>query len=201
MGCEVVAHCCCDTCCPLPPHSWPCDCASGPSPRGIGNMWDSPDSWHVHLEDMGCPSNLLEDGEAGNGPGCAGGRAGVQGHLAGELQGHVLQPHPEGHAWHPVSGSSIHSSSRWNDNCFDMDCFPTFLAGLNLAWTGLYMISFLFWEKWQATCQPSRKWHLGWQDHFHDVYMLCSSSPWMWQGDSGGRQHVAPSPCRMWTNW
>lgn len=36
---------------------------------------------------------------------------------------------------------------RRDDN---MDCLPTFLAGLDMAWTSLYMGS-LFWEKGQVT--------------------------------------------------
>lgn len=67
-----------------------------------------------------------------------------------------------------MSGSIIHTSSNWDGNCFNMDCLPTFPAGLHLAWTGLCKLSLLFWEKQQATCQPSSTWHLAWHDHFHD---------------------------------
>lgn len=33
----------------------------------------------------------------------------------------------------------------------------------------------------QTTCQTSSTWHLAWQDRFHDVYMMYTSTPWMWQ--------------------
>ena len=39
-----------------------------------------------------------------------------------------------------------------DDDCFNMDCLPTFLAELDLARTSLFS-----WEKWQVTWQPSSK--------------------------------------------
>lgn len=60
---------------------------------------------------------------------------------------------------------------KMDDNCFNMDCLPIFLAGLDLTQTSLSVGSLFSWEKWQVTCQPSSKRHVAWQEYCSDIYL------------------------------
>ncbi|KAM6111500.1 LOW QUALITY PROTEIN: beta-1,3-galactosyltransferase 5-like [Phoenicopterus ruber ruber] len=69
-----------------------------------------------------------------------------------------------------------HYNPKMDDNCFHgLDHLPIFLAGLDPAWTGLYMGSLFYREKRQVICQPSSKWHVAQQDYHPDIYLPYAS--------------------------
>ncbi|XP_009328707.1 PREDICTED: transmembrane protein 8A-like [Pygoscelis adeliae] len=83
------------------------------------------------------------------------------------------------HGWHMSCTASEQCPPRYilkmDNDCFNTGCLPTFLAGLDLAWTGFYMASFS-WEKWQFIRQPSSKWHMACRDYCPNVYLPYASS-------------------------
>lgn len=84
---------------------------------------------------------------------------------------------------------------RTDGGCFKVDGLPTFLAGLYLAWTSIYMGSLFSWEKLRVTHQPSSNGRIAvLPSTCPTPAASCTSSPWMWPRDPGGGWHVCVHP-------
>lgn len=220
LGCDTAAHWCRSTCCPWSPCWWP----HWPCPWPFSMAWPHvgcssqlaraahPGDIHggpcggstCHLKDVGCPGKPLADGVSGGAGirgssrlGCAAGRAEVQRHLAGELEGHVLQPHPEGHTRH-LSSACPATSSRWIMTASTRTACPP--SWLGLIWRGLAST----WRpspgrsgRSSASPPASGTWHARTTVPMSTCptpAASATSSPWIWPRDSGGGWHVCPIP-------